>query len=49
LVGVAIADKVRRIPGVPLPGEAVPGYGAGGEYVGGGDSPRRESGEPSTN
>jgi hypothetical protein len=37
--GVAIADKVRRILGVPLPGEPVPGYGTGG--TNGGTSPGR--------
>jgi hypothetical protein len=38
--GVEISDKVRKILGVPLPGEPVPGYGPDGKSVGN-QSPRR--------
>ena len=41
--GAALSDKVRRILGVPLPGEPTPGYGADGKYAG----PKRD--EPSEN
>lgn len=46
--GVAIADKVRRILGVPLPGEPVPGYRPDGKY-GGGGAPRPDADGPSSN
>ena len=47
LDGAALSDKVRRILGVPLPGEPIPGCGPEGKYLGASKPPG--GAEPSNN